>query len=192
MGRRHPRHPRVQLAQRRCRPQLFHRPRSSKGAKVPDAPHESTILLDGARQGEYADKFIYGQDHAEPAAWGWSSVGKGGLNVGVWLMTNMEFSDGGPLKRDVSVYPYNELNNSILTGELGMGSDGFFANGERGPRPAGRGSLSQSTCRPRSPMPTGGSSSTKTPWPRPMRRRRRGHTRGSNIPVTFRPRAEGL
>lgn len=104
--------------------------RSSKGAKVPDAPHESTILLDGARQGQYANKFIYGQDHADLRAWGWSSVGPGGLNIGVWLMTHMEFSDGGPLKRDVSVYPYSELNNSILTGELGMGSDGFFADGE--------------------------------------------------------------
>ncbi|HET6251029.1 MAG TPA: polysaccharide lyase family protein [Tepidisphaeraceae bacterium] len=104
--------------------------RSSKGAKVPDAPHESTILLDGAQQSQYANKFIYGQDHADLRAWGWSSVGTGGLNIGVWLMTNMEFSDGGPLKRDVSVYPYSELNNSILTGELGMGSDGFFADGE--------------------------------------------------------------
>lgn len=104
--------------------------RSSKGAKVPDAPHESTILLDGAQQGQYANKFIYGQDHADLRAWGWSSVGAGGLNIGVWLMTNMEFSDGGPLKRDVSVYPYSELNNSILTGELGMGSDGFLADGE--------------------------------------------------------------
>ena len=42
----------------------------------------------------------------------------------------MEFSNGGPLKRDVSVYPYSELNNSILTGEVGMGSDGFLDNGE--------------------------------------------------------------
>ena len=98
--------------------------------KVPDAPHESTILLDGAQQGQYANKFIYGQDHGELRAWGWSSVGPTGLNVGVWLMTNLEFSDGGPLKRDVSVYPHSELNNSILTGELGMGSDGFFADGE--------------------------------------------------------------
>lgn len=104
--------------------------RSSRGVRVPDAPHESTVLLDGARRGEYANKFIYGQDHGDLRAWGWSSVGKGGLNVGVWMMTNMEFSNGGPLKRDVSVYPYSELNNSILTGEVGMGSDGFLADGE--------------------------------------------------------------
>ncbi len=104
--------------------------RSKTGVKVPNSPHEITVLFDGAKAGEFADKFIYGQDHADLKAWGWSSVGKGGLNVGIWMMTTMEFSNGGPMKRDVSVYPYAELNNSILTGELGMGSDGFLAEGE--------------------------------------------------------------
>ncbi len=103
---------------------------SKAGVKVPNSPHEITVNLDGTQQGQYADKFIYGQDHADLRAWGWSSVGPDGLNVGMWIMTTMEFSDGGPMKRDVSVYPYSELNNSILTGELGMGSDGDFAEGE--------------------------------------------------------------
>jgi rhamnogalacturonan endolyase len=103
---------------------------TKKGAKVPDSPHEVTVCLDGTRAGNYEDKFIYGQDHSDLRAWGWSSVGEGGLNVGRWMMTTMEFSNGGPLKRDVSVYPYSELNNSILTGEVGMGSDGYLDNGE--------------------------------------------------------------
>jgi rhamnogalacturonan endolyase len=103
---------------------------TTKGAKVPDSPHEITVCLDGSRAGEYEDKFIYAQDHSNLRAWGWSSVGEGGLNVGRWMMTNMEFSNGGPLKRDVSVYPYSEMNNSILTGEIGMGSDGYMNNGE--------------------------------------------------------------
>jgi rhamnogalacturonan endolyase len=103
---------------------------TTKGVGVPDSPHEISVNLDGAQQGCYGDKFIYGQDHANLRAWGWSSVGAGGLNIGRWMMTNMEFSDGGPLKRDVSVYPYSELNNSILTGEVGMGSDGFMDKGE--------------------------------------------------------------
>jgi rhamnogalacturonan endolyase len=98
--------------------------------KVPDSPHEITVCLDGTQAGNYADKFIYGQDHSDLRAWGWSSVGEGGLNVGRWIMTTMEFSNGGPLKRDVSVYPYSEMNNSILTGEVGMGSDGFMDTGE--------------------------------------------------------------
>jgi len=103
---------------------------TKRGVKVPDSPHEITVNLDGTQAGDYADKFISGQDHADLRAWGWSSVGPGGLNVGRWMMTTMEFSNGGPLKRDVSVYPYSELNNSILTGEVGMGSDGFLDNGE--------------------------------------------------------------
>jgi rhamnogalacturonan endolyase len=104
--------------------------RGKTGVKVPNSPHEITVNLDGSQQGQYADKFIYGQDHADLRAWGWSSVGPAGSNIGIWMMTNMEFSDGGPMKRDVSVYPYSELNNSILTGELGMGSDGHFGAGE--------------------------------------------------------------
>ncbi len=100
------------------------------GVKVPDSPHEITVCLDGTQAGNYADKFIYGQDHSDLRAWGWSSIGQSGLNVGRWMMTTMEFSNGGPLKRDVSVYPYSELNNSILTGEVGMGSDGYMDNGE--------------------------------------------------------------
>ena len=109
---------------------MFIGTRTKAGKTVPHSPHEITVNLDGTQAGEFADKFIYAQDHADQRAWGWSSVGKGGSNVGIWMMTNMEFSNGGPMKRDVGVYPYSELNNSILTGELGMGSDGFLAAGE--------------------------------------------------------------
>ena len=112
---------------------------TKKGAKVPDSPHEITVCLDGTRAGEYEDKFIYGQDHSDLRAWGWSSVGQEGLNVGRWMMTTMEFSNGGPLKRDVSVYPYSELNNSILTGEVGMGSDGYMDTGEEWTKTCGHG-----------------------------------------------------
>ncbi len=103
---------------------------TSKGSGIPNSPHEISVGLNGSRAGQLDDKFIYGQDHADLKAWGWSSVGPNGLNIGRWMMTNMDFSNGGPMKRDVSVYPYSELNNSILTGELGMGGDGSFAQGE--------------------------------------------------------------
>jgi rhamnogalacturonan endolyase len=103
---------------------------TSKGTGVPNSPHEISVALDGTRAGQLDDKFIYGQDHSDLKAWGWSSVGPGGLNIGRWMMTTMDFSNGGPMKRDVSAYPYSELNNSILTGELGMGGDGSFAQGE--------------------------------------------------------------
>ncbi len=105
-------------------------PMSTKGVRIPDAPHEVTVLLDGGKQGEFEDKFIYGQDNADAHAWGWCSVGKGGANIGVWLMTRMEFGDGGPLKRDAAASDDHGLNNAMLTGEIGMGSDGFMSEGE--------------------------------------------------------------
>ena len=102
---------------------------SQKGVRVPDSAHEVLVLLDGSQQGEFDDKFIYAQDNADALAWGWSSVGKGGLNVGIWLMTRIEFNDGGPLKRDVATSHDHGLNQPLLTGEVGMGSDGALGEG---------------------------------------------------------------
>jgi rhamnogalacturonan endolyase len=105
-------------------------PAQKKGVNVPDAPHEINVWLDGTRAGNYEDKFICGQDHSDLRAWGWSSVGEKGLNVGRWLMTSMEFSNGGPLKRDVTVDAASGLVNYVLSGEVGMGSDGYLDDGE--------------------------------------------------------------
>ena len=105
-------------------------PAKKKGLNVPDAPHEITVWLDGTRAGNYEDKFICGQDHSCLKAWGWSSVGEGGLNIGRWMMTTMEFSNGGPLKRDVTVDAASGLVNYMLSGEVGMGSDGYMDAGE--------------------------------------------------------------
>ena len=105
-------------------------PASAHGAGVPDSAHELTVLLSGGHAGEFDDKFIYAEDRKNLQAWGWSSVGPQGLNVGIWLISRMEFSDGGPLKRDVADSIDRGLNEAILTGEVGMGSDGSLAEGE--------------------------------------------------------------
>ncbi len=105
-------------------------PVSAHGAGVPNSAHELTVLLSGGHAGEFDDKFIYAEDRDDLQAWGWSSVGNKGLNVGIWLMSEMEFSDGGPLKRDVADSIDRGLNEAILTGEVGMGSDGGLAKGE--------------------------------------------------------------
>ena len=97
---------------------------------VPTASHEMVINLDGSLAGQYDDKFFTGQDRSGEQAWGWSSVGPGGLNIGVWTTTNMDFGDGGPLKRDVGAYPGNLLVNNFLTNEVGQGSDGTLAANE--------------------------------------------------------------
>ncbi len=105
-------------------------PAFAHGKGVPDSAHELTVLLSGGHAGEFDDKFIYAEDRANLSAWGWSSVGPSGLNIGVWLMSLMEFSDGGPLKRDVAVAIDRGIDESILTGEVGMGGDNGFAKGE--------------------------------------------------------------
>ena len=170
---------------------MFIGTRTRAGKTVPHSPHEITVCLDGTRAGEFADKFIYAQDHADQRAWGWSSVGKGGSNVGVWMTTNMEFSNGGPLKRDVGVYPYSELNNSILTGELGMGSDGYLAAGEEWTKTCGPWFIYMNDVPGDDRRPPRGG-------PRAVRRRPRaggggtegdGPTTGSSTRSTCRPRA---
>jgi rhamnogalacturonan endolyase len=103
---------------------------SAHGMGVPDSAHELTVLLSGGHAGEFDDKFIYGEDRANLPAFGWSSVGPKGLNVGIWLISTMEFSDAGPLKRDVADSIDRGLNEAILTGEVGMGGDNSFAQGE--------------------------------------------------------------
>jgi rhamnogalacturonan endolyase len=109
---------------------LFYADAATRGVGVPNSPHEITLSLDGPHAGEFVDKFFYGMDHGDRQAWGWSSVGPGGSNIGVWMMSNLEYSNGGPLKHDVSSYPANLLTNYMLSGEVGMGSDGNFAQGE--------------------------------------------------------------
>ncbi len=95
-----------------------------------DIPKETNLALNGTQAGEFENKFIQAQDHSDQKAWGWSSVGPTGTNVGVWMMTNLEFSNGGPLKRDVTAYPANNINNSIVTQELGQGTDSTVEAGE--------------------------------------------------------------
>ena len=99
-----------------------------------DAAKEIGINKSGTQVGQFADKFFSGQDHGDLTAWGWSSVGSGGANIGVWFMNNLEFSDGGPLKRDITVFPFANrryMNNSLLTTEIGQGDDGGFFQGEK-------------------------------------------------------------
>jgi rhamnogalacturonan endolyase len=105
-------------------------PAAAHGIRIPDTAHEVTVLLSGGHEGELDDKFIYADDRANLSAWGWSNVGPTGLNVGVWLMSPMEYSDGGPLKRDVATAIDRGVDEAILTGELGMGKDNYLADGE--------------------------------------------------------------
>ncbi len=105
-------------------------PARAHGIRVPDSAHELTVLLSGGHAGEFDDKFMDAEDRANLSAWGWSSVGPSGLNIGAWMMSPMEYSDGGPLKRDVATAIDRGVDEAILTGEVGMGGGNSFAEGE--------------------------------------------------------------
>ena len=94
------------------------------------------------------------------------------------------------MKRDVSVYPYSELNNSILTGELGMGGGRQF-------RPRGGLDkdlrtvvhvLEQRSRLDHRSRASGHRHSTRMLWRRRRRRKRPGPTSGSKTTNIPRPR----
>jgi rhamnogalacturonan endolyase len=110
---------------------------SSQASSVVGASHEMVTVLNGGLAGQYNDKFFGTQDRANEKAFGWSSVGTGGLNIGIWTMANMEYGDGGPLKPDVTAAPNTEMSNPMMTGEFSMGGDGTFASNESWTKTAG-------------------------------------------------------
>jgi len=67
----------------------------------------------------------------EQRVWGWSSVGAGGKNVGLWnISASAEYYNGGPLKRELMEHIGTTILNMLNGGHYGMGSDGNFASGE--------------------------------------------------------------
>ena len=48
------------------------------------APVEVSLWTNGIYAGQYEDKYKYSADFGEQRAWGWSSVGAGGRNIGLW------------------------------------------------------------------------------------------------------------
>ena len=63
--------------------------------------------------------------------WGWSSVGTGGKNVGIWnISASAEYYNGGPMKRELMEHIGTTILNMHNGGHYNMGTDGNFASGE--------------------------------------------------------------
>jgi len=72
---------------------------------VPTAPKECTLWGDGIYQGRYEDKYKQGVEFNNLHAWGWSSVGAVGKNIGLWNVTaSAEYYNGGPLKQELTCH----------------------------------------------------------------------------------------
>jgi rhamnogalacturonan endolyase len=95
------------------------------------APVEVSLWTNGLYAGQYEDKYKYSADFGDQRVWGWSSVGPGGKNVGLWnVSASVEYYNGGPLKRELMEHIGTTILNMLNGGHYGQGGDGVFAAGE--------------------------------------------------------------
>jgi autotransporter-associated beta strand protein len=98
---------------------------------VQGAPVEVSLWTNGIYAGQYEDKYKYSADLGVQRVWGWSSVGTGGKNVGLWnISASAEYYNGGPLKRELMEHIGTTILNMHNGSHYGMGTDGNFASGE--------------------------------------------------------------
>lgn len=96
------------------------------------APVEVWLWTNGIYAGQYEDKYKYGADFGVQRAWGWSSVGSGGKNIGLWnISASTEYYNGGPMKRELMEHIGTTILNMLNGGHYGSGGqDGVWAAGE--------------------------------------------------------------
>ncbi|HEV2318650.1 MAG TPA: hypothetical protein VGV18_02805, partial [Verrucomicrobiae bacterium] len=96
------------------------------------APVECFLWTNGIYEGRYEDKYKYSADFGVQRAWGWSSVGAAGANVGLWQLTaSPEYYSDGPMKRDLMSHIGTTLLNYFESSHYGSaGTDGNWTNGE--------------------------------------------------------------
>ena len=98
---------------------------------VQGAPVEVSLWTSGIYAGLYEDKYKYSADYALQHAWGWSSVGAGGKNVGLWdVMGSAEYYPGGPMKRELMCHMGTTILNTPHGSHFGGGTDSSFGAGE--------------------------------------------------------------
>jgi rhamnogalacturonan endolyase len=98
---------------------------------VPTAPVECSLWVSGIYQGQYEDKYKYSARFGDQRVWGWSSVGAGGRNVGLWdVSATAEYYNGGPMKAELMEHMGTTILNMFNGSHYGQGTDGDFAAGE--------------------------------------------------------------
>lgn len=105
----------------------------SSGGSIPvlGAPAEVTLWTNGIYAGRYEDKYKYSADFGAQRVWGWSSVGTGGYNVGLWnVSASMEYYSGGPMKRELMEHIGTTILNMTRGSHYGGGTDSSWATGE--------------------------------------------------------------
>jgi autotransporter-associated beta strand protein len=98
---------------------------------VQGAPVEVSLWTNGIYAGQYEDKYKYSADFGDQRVWGWSSVGAGGKNVGLWnVSASTEYYGGGPMKRELMSHIGTTILNMTKGSHYGGGTDSSWASGE--------------------------------------------------------------
>ena len=105
----------------------------SGGLSIPvlNAPKETYLWTNGVYAGQYEDKYKYSADLTSLDAWGWSSVGAGGANVGLWnVSASPEYYPGGPMERSLMEHIGTTILNVFTGGYYGLAADNTMVEDE--------------------------------------------------------------
>ncbi len=95
------------------------------------APVEVSLWTNGIYSGQYEDKYKYSADFGDQRVWGWSSVGTGGKNIGLWnVSASVEYYSGGPKKRELMEHIGTTILNMTRGSHYGGGTDSSWGSGE--------------------------------------------------------------
>jgi rhamnogalacturonan endolyase len=98
---------------------------------VDSGPAEVSLWTGGICAGLYEDKYKYTADYSTLRAWGWSSVGSAGKNVGLWdVAGSSEYMASGPMRRELICHMGTTILNTPHGGHYGFCSDSTWAAGE--------------------------------------------------------------
>jgi len=104
---------------------------ASGAVGVQGAPVECSLWTNGIYAGQYEDKYKYSADYSVQHAWGWSSVGTGGKNIGLWdVAGSEEYMPGGPMKRELMSHIGTTILNTPHGSHYGGGTDSSWSSGE--------------------------------------------------------------
>ena len=114
---------------------------SNTSIPVPGAPVECYLWTSGIYKGLYDDKYKYSADFGDEQyvatpgphrVWGWSSVGTGGINVGLWdVNASQEYYNCGPMKRELMCHIGTTILNMFNGDHYAEGMDAGYVAGEQ-------------------------------------------------------------
>jgi autotransporter-associated beta strand protein len=106
-------------------------PASGVSVTVDSGPKETYLWTNGIYTGQYEDKYKFTADYGSLRAWGWSSVGTGAYNIGLFCVpATFEYMASGPMRRELTSHMGRTILNTPHGGHYGFCTDSTNAPGE--------------------------------------------------------------